>query len=344
VISIRGLSASYGERRVLHGVDLDVYRGEIFVLLGGSGSGKTTLLRQVLALAKPDAGTIVMNGTDITSCSASELAAVRRRVGVAFQGSALFNSMTIAENVALAAPGADAACGSIIALMVWMKLKAVGLGNASDFFPHQLSGGMKKRAAIARAMALDPDILVFDEPSAGLDPIVAAGLDELILFLKRAFGMTMLVVTHAMESALHIGDRIRAAARGWAGRRRHPRGIPGDRSSASTPVSRTKGRSCAAGHGRRLRGGVPATDFIMTIEARVGLFVIVSVLVLGATMYSVRTTQDVRGQVIYATHVSYAGGLSEGTPVLFAGIHVGQVISVTGPHPLTLPGSRSRSR
>ena len=195
-------------RRVLHGVDLEMYRGEIFVLLGGSGSGKTTLLRQVLALAKPDAGTIVVDGIDITSCSASELAAVRRRIGVAFQGSALFNSMTIAENVALPLQELTQLADPVIALMVWMKLKAVGLADESDFFPHQLSGGMKKRAAIARALALDPDILVLDEPSAGLDSIVAAGLDELILFLKRGFGMTILVVTHAMESALHIGDRI----------------------------------------------------------------------------------------------------------------------------------------
>jgi phospholipid/cholesterol/gamma-HCH transport system ATP-binding protein len=208
VISIRGLSASYGDRRVLHGVDLEMYRGEIFVLLGGSGSGKTTLLKQVLALAKPDGGTIEVDGIDITSCSASELATVRRRIGVAFQGSALFNSMTIADNVALPLQELTELAEPVIALMAWLKLTAVGLANESDFFPHQLSGGMKKRAAIARAMALDPDILVFDEPSAGLDPIVAAGLDELILFLKRAFGMTILVVTHAMESALHIGDRI----------------------------------------------------------------------------------------------------------------------------------------
>jgi phospholipid/cholesterol/gamma-HCH transport system ATP-binding protein len=208
VISIKGLSASYGGRRVLRGVDLEMRRGEIFVLLGGSGSGKTTLLKHVLGLAKPEDGTILVNGTDITSCSAPELAAVRRRIGVAFQGSALFNSMTIADNVALPLRELTKLADPIIALMVWMKLKAVGLANESDFFPHQLSGGMKKRAAVARAMALDPDVLVFDEPSAGLDPIVAAGLDELILFLKRGFGTTILVVTHAMESALHIGDRI----------------------------------------------------------------------------------------------------------------------------------------
>ena len=207
-ISIKGLAASYGQRRVLHGIDLEMYHGEIFVLLGGSGSGKTTLLKQVLGLAKPDAGTILVNGVDITACGASELTAVRRRIGVAFQGSALFSSMTIAENVALPLQELTQLADPIIALMVWMKLKAVGLANDSDFLPHQVSGGMKKRAAIARAMALDPDILVLDEPSAGLDPIVAAGLDELILFLKHGFGMSVLVVTHAMDSALHIGDRI----------------------------------------------------------------------------------------------------------------------------------------
>jgi phospholipid/cholesterol/gamma-HCH transport system ATP-binding protein len=136
------------------------------------------------------------------------LTAVRRRIGVAFQGSALFNSLSIAENVALPLQELTELADPVVALMVWMKLKAVGLANESHFFPHQLSGGMKKRAAIARAMALDPDILVFDEPSAGLDPVVAAGLDELSLFLKRGFGMTVLVVTHEMQSALQIADGL----------------------------------------------------------------------------------------------------------------------------------------
>ena len=208
VISIRGLSVSYDDRRVLHQVDLDMYRGEIFVLLGGSGSGKTTLLKQVLGLARPDAGSILVNGVYITSCSTDELRAVRRRIGVAFQASALFNSLTVEENVALPLQELTPLADPVIALMVWLKLKAVGLAAAGGLLPHQLSGGMKKRAAIARAMALDPDILVFDEPSAGLDPIVAAGIDELILFLKRAFGMTVLVVTHTMESAERIADRL----------------------------------------------------------------------------------------------------------------------------------------
>ena len=214
VISIRGVSMSYGTRRVLDGVDLDVYRGEVLVLLGGSGSGKTTLLKQVLGLAKPDTGSITIDGVDITCCSPSELGAVRRRIGVAFQAAALFNSLSVEENVALPLRELTRLADSTIKLMVWMKLMAVGLSDAGALYPQELSGGMKKRAAVARAMALDPEILVFDEPSAGLDPIVSAGLDELILFLKRSFGMTILVVTHDLKSAFHIADRVAMLYRG----------------------------------------------------------------------------------------------------------------------------------
>ena len=208
VISIRNVSMSYGSRRVLDGVDLDVYRGEILVLLGGSGSGKSTLLKHVLGLTKPDTGSIRINGVDIISCGPSELAAVRRRIGVAFQASALFNSLSVADNVALPLQELTRLADSTIKLMVWMKLKAVGLSDAARLYPPELSGGMRKRAAVARAMALDPELLIFDEPSAGLDPIVAAGLDELILFLKRTFGMTIVVVTHELESAFRIADRV----------------------------------------------------------------------------------------------------------------------------------------
>ena len=208
VISIRGVSMSYGARRVLDRVDLDVYRGEILVLLGGSGSGKTTLLKQALGLALPETGSIAINGVDITRCSQSELGAVRRRIGVAFQGGALFNSLSVADNVALPLRELTRLADSTIKLTVWMKLIAVGLSDAGSLYPPELSGGMRKRAAVARAMALDPEILIFDEPSAGLDPIVSAGLDELILFLKRSFGMTILVVTHELESAFHIADRV----------------------------------------------------------------------------------------------------------------------------------------
>ena len=208
VISIRNVSMSYGSRRVLDGVDVDVYRGEILVLLGGSGSGKSTLLKHVLGLTKPDTGSIRINGVDINSCGPSELAAVRRRIGVAFQASALFNSLSVADNVALPLQELTRLADSTIKLMVWMKLKAVGLSDAARLYPPELSGGMRKRAAVARAMALDPELLIFDEPSAGLDPIVAAGLDELILFLKHTFGMTIVVVTHELESAFHIADRV----------------------------------------------------------------------------------------------------------------------------------------
>jgi phospholipid/cholesterol/gamma-HCH transport system ATP-binding protein len=205
---------SYGARQVLDEVDLDVCRGEILVLLGGSGSGKSTLLKHVLGLAKPDTGNITIDGVDITRCSPSELGAVRRRIGVAFQAAALFNSLSVEENVALPLRELTRLADPTIKLMVWMKLMAVGLSDAGSLYPPELSGGMRKRAAVARAMALDPEILILDEPSAGLDPIVSAGLDELILFLKRSFGITILVVTHELESAFHIADRIAMLYRG----------------------------------------------------------------------------------------------------------------------------------
>jgi len=208
MISLRDVSMSYGSRRVLDRVDLDVHRSEILVLLGGSGSGKTTLLKHVLGLTKPDTGTIRIGGVDITTCSPSELGSVRKRIGVAFQSGALFNSLSVADNVALPLQELTHLADSTIELMVWMKLKAVGLSDAARFYPPELSGGMRKRAAVARAMALDPELLIFDEPSAGLDPIVAAGLDELILFLRNTLRITILVVTHELESAFRIADRL----------------------------------------------------------------------------------------------------------------------------------------
>ena len=214
VISIRGVSTSYGERHVLDQVDLDVNRGETLVLLGGSGSGKTTLLKHVLGLAKPETGSITISGVDITRCSRPELAAVRRRIGVAFQAAALFNSLTVEDNVALPLRELTQLAESTIRLVVRLKLMAVGLLDARLLYPPELSGGMRKRAAVARAMALDPEILILDEPSAGLDPIVSAGLDELILFLKRSFGVTILIVTHELESAFHVADRVAMLYRG----------------------------------------------------------------------------------------------------------------------------------
>jgi phospholipid/cholesterol/gamma-HCH transport system ATP-binding protein len=207
-ISVRDLVVSYSGRRILDGVNLDISRGETMVLLGGSGSGKSTLLRQMIGLEMPQSGQIHVNGVDLAKCTASELKRVRRSIGVAFQNAALFNSMSVEENIALPLREHTRLAESTIRLMTWMKLAVVGLAEFGKLSPQELSGGMKKRAAVARALALDPEILVFDEPSAGLDPIVAAELDELILGLKRAFNMTVVVVTHEMASAFRIADRM----------------------------------------------------------------------------------------------------------------------------------------
>lgn len=208
IISVDGLTVVYGTKTVLNQVSLDIRQGEVMVLLGGSGSGKTTMLRHIIGLERPTSGTVRVLGTDIHRCSAKELTSIRRHMGVAFQEAALFNSMSVEENVSLPVRELTTLADPIIEIMTYMKLAAVGLGESGKQMPQELSGGMRKRAAVARATALDPEILVFDEPSAGLDPIVAAGLDELILLLKRVFSMTMLVVTHELASAFNIADRI----------------------------------------------------------------------------------------------------------------------------------------
>ena len=214
IISVEGLTVVYGSTRVLDQVSLDIQPGEVMVLLGGSGSGKSTLLRHVIGLERPTSGTVRVLGTDINNCSEKELKSIRRHMGVAFQEAALFNSMSVEENVSLPVRELTKLANPVIEIMTYMKLAAVGLGESGKQMPQELSGGMKKRAAVARATALDPEILLFDEPSAGLDPIVAAGLDELILLLKRVFSMTMLVVTHEMGSAFKIADRIAMLYRG----------------------------------------------------------------------------------------------------------------------------------
>lgn len=214
VVEVAGLRACYGTQTVLEDIDLSIGAGEIHVIMGGSGSGKSTLLRHLLGLNRPSAGEVKLFGQDIARMSERELLGLRKRIGVSFQGGALFSSMTVEDNVAFPLREHTRLDEKTIRIMSRMKLEVVNLAGFEELLPSQLSGGMVKRAALARAIVMDPQLLFFDEPSAGLDPVVSAELDDLILRLRDSMQITIVVVTHELDSAFKIADRITVLDRG----------------------------------------------------------------------------------------------------------------------------------
>ncbi|HLY59303.1 MAG TPA: ABC transporter ATP-binding protein [Terriglobia bacterium] len=214
MIRVVDLCTFYGERQILKNANLDVKKGETMVILGGSGTGKSTLLRHIIRLERPSSGHVYIKNNDVCHMTEEGFDALRPKIGMLFQSAALFNSMTIEENVSLPLRELTHLEDSTIRIMTRIKLDLVGLSGFEDYMPAQLSGGMKKRAGLARALTMDPEILLFDEPSAGLDPITAAGIDSLIVKLKNAFRMTIVVVTHELPSARIIADRMTMMDRG----------------------------------------------------------------------------------------------------------------------------------
>ena len=208
VISVKNVVKNFGPRRILNGITLDIYQGETLVVMGGSGCGKSTFLRHLIGSIRPDSGEVWMFGQDIAKASSDEMDEIRKKFGMLFQSGALFDSMTVGENIALPLREHTKLDNSVISIIVKMKLELVGLRGFENLMPSQLSGGMKKRVGLARAIALDPTIVFYDEPTAGLDPVMTGVVDKLTMDLTKKLQITSVVVTHDMNSVFRIADRI----------------------------------------------------------------------------------------------------------------------------------------
>ena len=208
MIVIKNLSKSFGKHKVLDNINLKIEKGKITIIMGGSGCGKSTLLKHLIGALKPDKGEILVEGNDITKMDENSLDNIRKKFGMLYQNGALFNSMSVGENVALPLREHTKLDNKIIEIVVKMKLELVGLTGFNELFPSQISGGMKKRVALARAIALDPQVVFYDEPGAGLDPVTRSVIDKLIADLSKKLNITSIVVTHEMGSAFTIADKI----------------------------------------------------------------------------------------------------------------------------------------
>ena len=208
VIKAENVTKRFGDRTILNGINLEIYRGETFVIMGGSGCGKSTFLRHLIGALIPDQGKVSVLGKDLSTLNEDEMDKLKKKLGMSFQSSALFDSMTVGENVSLPLREHTKLDKSVIDIVVKMKLEMVGLRGFEDLMPSQLSGGMRKRVGLARAIVMDPEIVFYDEPTAGLDPIVSGVIDKLILDLSKKLSITSIVVTHDMKSVFSIADRV----------------------------------------------------------------------------------------------------------------------------------------